>query len=108
MMYRFKCKAAGDLIMTQADGDELLRIIGKTPAAEGIIEVAAVSAAIQALENAVAREQANRHQAGKQVSPQPDDAPTEDDDVELHQRIWPLVEMLKRARDEREVIVWGV
>jgi len=108
MMYTIKCKAAGDLIMTQADGDQLLQIIGKTPAAEGIIEVAAVSAAIQALENAVAREQANGHQAGKQASTQPDDTPAEGEVVELHQRIWPLVEMLKRARDEREVIVWGV
>jgi len=108
MMYTFKCKAAGDLIMTQADGDRLLQIIGKASAAKGIIEVAAVSAAIQALEHAVDREQANHQQAGKQAPTQPDDTPAEDDVVELHQRIWPLIEMLKRARDEREVIVWGV
>lgn len=108
MMYTFKCKAAGDVIMTQADGDRLLQIIGKTSAAEGIIEVAAVNAAIQALENAVATEQANRHQAGKQASTQLLEAPAEDEVVELHQRIWPLVEMLKRARDAREVVVWGV
>ncbi|MCY7308731.1 MAG: DUF1840 domain-containing protein [Rhodoferax sp.] len=108
MMYTFKCKAAGDLIMAQADGDQLLQIIGKAPAAEGIIEVAAVSAAIQALENAVDRGQANHQQAGRLVSAQPRDTPAEDEAVELHQRIWPLVEMLKRARDQREVIVWGV
>lgn len=108
MMYTFKCKAAGDVTMTQADGDRLLQIIGKTPAAEGIIEVAAASAAIQALENAAAQEHANRRQAGKQGATQPHDTPAEDEDVELHQRIWPLVELLKRARDEREVIVWGV
>lgn len=108
MMYTFKCKAAGDVTMTQADGDQLLQIIGKTPTAEGIIEAAAVNAAIQALENAVAREQVNRDRAGRQASTQPPDAQAEDEVVELHQRIWPLVEMLKRARDEREVIVWGV
>ncbi len=108
MMYTFKCKAAGDVTMTQADGDQLLQIIGKTPTAEGIIEVAAVDAAIQALENAVASPQAARHQAAKQASTQPRDWSSEDEFVELHQRIWPLVEMLKRARDEREVIVWGV
>jgi len=109
MTYTFKCQAAGDLIMTQADGDQLLQIIGKAPAAEGIIEVAAVSAAIQALENAVAKEEAGRrHQAAQQASAQPRDTPAEDEVVELHQRILPLVEMLKRARDEREVIVWGV
>ena len=108
MMYTFKCKAAGDVTMTQADGDELLQIIGKTPTAEGIIEVAAVDAAIQALENAVASPQEARHQAAKQASTQPRDWSAEDEFVALHQRIWPLVEMLKRARDEREVIVWGV
>jgi len=104
-MYTFKCKAAGDVTMTQADGEQLLQIIGKTPASEGIIEVGAVNAAIQALENAAAQEEAGRHQA---ASTQPRDTPAEDEIVELHQRIWPLVEMLKRARDEREVIVWGV
>ena len=109
MMYVFKCKAAGDVTMTQADGEQLLQIMGKTPAAEGIIEVEAVNAAIQALENAVAKEEAGRRQqAAKQASAPPRDTPAEDEVVELHQRIWPLVEMLKRARDEREVIVWRV
>ncbi len=112
MMYIFKCKAAGDVIMTQADADHLLQIIGKTPAAKGIIEVAALNAAIQALENAVAREPANRHQTKMQASTStsdtPPETPAEDEPVELHQRIWPLEEMLKRARDAGEVIVWGV
>jgi hypothetical protein len=108
MMYTFKCKAAGDLIMTQADGERLLQIIGKMPEARGIIEVAALDAAIQALESAAAREQANPDPAERQGPIEPRDAPAEDEVVELHQRVWPLVEMLKRARDEREVIVWGV
>ena len=108
MMYTFKSKAAGDVTMTQEDGDRLLQIIGKTPAAQGIIEGAAVNAAIQALENAAVRDQANRQQAAEQASSQPPDMPAGDEVVELHQRIWPLVEMLKRARDERESIVWGV
>jgi len=109
MMYTFKCKAAGNVTMTQADSEQLLQIIGKTPAAEGIIEVGAVNAAIQALDNAVEKEESGRrHQAAKQDVAQSRDTPAEDQVVELHQRIWPLVEMLKRARDEREVIVWGV
>jgi len=107
-MYTFKCKAAGDVTMTQADGDQLLQIIGKTPAAAGIIEASAVDGAIQALETAVAREKANCQHAEEQASTELRDMPAEDEVVELHQRVWPLVEMLKRARDEREVIVWGV
>lgn len=108
MMYVFKCKAAGDVTMTQADGDQLLELIGKAPAAEGIIEVAALPAAIQALETAVALDPGNHQQAGTQAATQPNDTPAGDEVVELHQRVWPLVEMLKRARDESKVIVWGV
>ena len=108
MSYTFKSKAAGDITMTQADAEQLLRIIGKTPAAEGIIEVAAENAAIQALEDAASREQANRALAAEQVDTQLSDAPDEEEPVQLHQRIWPLVEMLKRAREAHEVVVWGV
>jgi hypothetical protein len=109
MMYTFKCNAAGDVTMTQTDGEQMLHIIGKAPAAKGIIEVAAVPAAIQALENAVAREPAARRPAATGKATERGDPPNEEDEVvELHQRVWPLLEMLKRARDEREVIVWGV
>lgn len=90
MMYTFKCKAAGDVILAQADGDQLLQIIGKTPAVEGIVEVAAMNAAIRALESAVAQERTAHHQAEKQAPTAPRDTPAEDEVVELHQRIWPL------------------
>jgi len=163
MMYTFKRKAAGDVTMTQADGGQLLQIIGKLPAAKGIIEVAAIPAAIEALESAIARDEANPDQAGQSTSPKarsvggrrtsaatrekpvspgitscaqgaspglvgtpprssvfarfastpsaahdPSGESTEGEVVELHQRVWPLMEMLKRARDANEVVVWGV
>ena len=108
MIYTFKCKAAGDVTMTQTDGEQMLQIIGKAPAAKGIIEVAAVNAAIQSLENAVAREPANQQRAATETRAELDDTPAEDEAIKLHQRVWPLLEMLKRARDERVVIVWGV
>ena len=38
MIYKFKSKAAGDVIMMGANGDQVLRVIGKTPAPKGIIE----------------------------------------------------------------------
>ena len=34
-MYKFKSKVTGDLIMLAATGDQLLRVIGKEPAAAG-------------------------------------------------------------------------
>ena len=41
LIYKFKSKAAGDVIMLGPGGDQVLRIIGREPAAKGIIEVAA-------------------------------------------------------------------
>src|SRR5438128_398173 len=40
MLYKFKSKAAGDLIMLEPNGRRVLEIIGKDPAPKGIIESA--------------------------------------------------------------------
>jgi hypothetical protein len=100
MMYKFKSQATGDLIMTQPVGDRVLSLIGKGPSAQGIIEVDQMPAAIGALESAVSAE-----------SPKPaddgDEATFRGDAVSLRQRVWPMVEMLKRAHAEKQPIVWG-
>ena len=101
-MYKFKSKAAGDVIMMGPNGDQVLRLIGKEPAPKGIIEPADMAAAIAAIEQAVAAEEAARAAAGNE----PDDKPH--DRVSLRQRAWPMVEMLKRARAANQEIVWGV
>jgi hypothetical protein len=62
-MYKFKSKVTGDLIMLAATGDQLLRVIGKEPAAAGIVEVDDMPAAIAALEQAVSAQEAARQQA---------------------------------------------
>ena len=107
MLYKFKSKAAGDVIMMGPAGDDVLRRIGKVPAAQGIIEPAAMAAAITALERAVADDEAARAQAeadaraeGRKVGPS--------ESVTLRQRAWPLVEMMKRSAAEGADIVWGV
>jgi hypothetical protein len=99
-MYRFKSKADGDLIMMAPIGDQLLRIIGREPAAKGIIELAALPQAIAALEQAIAA--AERADAGKAGD---DDAAKA---VGLQQRAWPLLAMMRRSLAERADIVWGV
>ena len=103
MIYKFKSKAAGDLIMTQPVGDRVLSLIGKEPSAQGIIEVDQMQAAIAAIESAVAAES-------------PKGANEDDgagghgkaDTVSLRQRVWPMVEMMKLALAENQPIVWGV
>jgi len=107
MIYKFKSKAAGDLIMLGLSGDQALRAIGKEPTANGIIEPATMPAAIRAIEEAIAREEAQRRKADAQAVAE-GRTPSRADGVTLRQRMWPLVEMLKRANGEDKEIVWGV
>ena len=101
-MYRFKSRADADLIMMVPVGDQILQIIGREPAAQGIIEVAALPAAIAALEVAIAAAEMARRGG------------SDDDDesgavaVGIGQRAWPMLEMMRRSLAERADIVWGV
>ena len=106
MIYKFKSKAAGDVIMMGPNGDQVLRLIGKEPAAQGIIEPGAMPAAIAAIEQAIAAEEAAKAAAKASAANERDDVPH--DRVSLRQRAWPLVEMLKRAQAAQQEIVWGV
>jgi Domain of unknown function (DUF1840) len=109
MIYKFKSKAAGDVIMMGPSGDAVLRLIGKAPAAKGIIEVAAMAPAMAAIEQAISADDASRTQGGKEGGSEGrGSASGERDGVSLRQRAWPLVEMMKRSIAENADIVWGV
>ncbi len=109
-MYRFKSKADGDLIMMSPVGDQMLRLIGREPSAQGIIEVAALPAAIAALERAIADADAgntgNTGEAGAAAGD--DDGNDRARGVGIRQRAWPLLEMMRRSLAQRADIVWGV
>ena len=105
MIYRFKSKAAADLIVMGPVGDMLLRIIGREPAAKGIVEVAALPAAIAAIEQAVAAEEAARKSTPEDDA---DEVRGGGDNVSLRQRAWPMLEMLRRSQREGADVVWGV
>ncbi len=107
MMYKFKSKAAGDVIMLQPNGDQVMRILGREPAAKGIFEAGSLAAAISALESAVTAEEAARRQADAEAAADPE-ATIKRDAVSLRQRVWPLVDMMKRSQTAGEDIVWGV
>jgi Domain of unknown function (DUF1840) len=106
-MYRFKSKADGDLLMMAPVGDQILRIIGREPAPQGIIELAAIPAAITALEQAIAIADAERQRA-RAGGIDDDEAAGGAAAVGLGQRAWPLLEMMRRSLAERADIVWGV
>jgi hypothetical protein len=107
MNYLFRSQAAGDVLMLKACGDQLLRIIGKEPAATGIIESAALPAAIKAIESAIAQEELRQLQS-EDVEPETERAPSDEEVVKLRQRAWPLLEMMKAAHAASKEIVWGV
>ena len=52
MIYKFKSKADGDLIMLEPQGRRVLEILGKDAGAQGIITAAQIPGAIRALEAA--------------------------------------------------------
>jgi hypothetical protein len=103
MIYKFKSPAAGDLIMLGPQGDQLLRLIGREPAAQGIIEVAAMPSVLAALLAAIAVAEAPPAGAGADEA---DESSTPA--VGLRQRLWPMIEMLRRCQAAGEPVVWGV
>jgi hypothetical protein len=107
MIYKFKSKATGDVIMLGPQGDQLLRLLGREPAPKGIIEVATMPAAIAALEAAVVAEEA-RPPAAEAADGGDGDEPAPERRISLRRRVWPMVEMMKRASAEGHPIVWGV
>ncbi len=100
MIYKFKSKACGDLVMLGENGDQLLGLLGREPAATGIIETAAMPAALATLEAAVAAEA----QAGRKDEVDAAGEPA----VSLRRRVWPMVEMLRQAHAAGQPVVWGV
>ena len=111
MLYKFKSKAAGDLIMLQANGRRVLEIIGKdtTPGTgdKGIILPEQMAAAIVALQAAVAREEADQ-QAALAEALRLQKSPPRLEAIGLRQRALPFIEMLRRCEKAGKEIVWGV
>ena len=101
MIYKFKSPATGDVIMLGPNGDQLLRLLGREPATQGIIEPAAMPAAMRSLQAAIDAEDAPVEAM--------DDVPVAlaEPAVSLRRRLWPMVEMLRRAHAADAVVVWG-
>ena len=107
MLYKFKSKAAGDVIMLEPNGRRVLEIVGKDAGPKGIIQAAEMPAAIAALEQAIAKEEAE-HQAAIDEAKAKGEVAPKFDAITLRQRAVPLIDMLKRVQKAGEDIVWGV
>jgi hypothetical protein len=112
MLYKFKSKATGDLIMLEPQGQQILKLIGKDPSAKGIIMVSEMMAAVDALHAAVEREEQaiKAAQEGGAEAQEGQEAPAVNGPraIRLKQRVVPFVDMLRRAHAEDKEVVWGV
>ena len=104
MLYEFKSKATGSVVMTGPIAERLLAIVGKDAGPKGIFTVEQMPAAIAALQAAVEREKAEAPADDEAGEPSPG-APRA---VTLAQRAWPLIDMLQAAHRKGEPITWGV
>ena len=107
MLYKFKSKAAGDLIMLEPNGRRVLEIVGKDPGPKGIILPEEMPGAIARLESAITQEEAE-HKALVEEAKAKGEVPPKFDAVSLRQRAVPFIDMLKRCSQEGKEIVWGV
>lgn len=95
--------------MLEPNGRRVLEIIGKTPAAQGILLAADMPVAIAKLEAAIAQEQA-QEQAEREATTDSgsDDSGEEKGALTLRQRASPFVDLLKRCSQAGCDLVWGV
>lgn len=107
MLFKFKSKAAGDLIMLEPNGRRVLEIIGKDPQPKGIILPEQMATAAAALEAAIAREEADQKAMIEEAKAK-GEVPPRFDSISLRQRAVPFLEMLRRCEKAGKEIVWGV
>jgi len=102
MLYKFKSKVTGDLILLEPDAKRLLKIMGREDQVKGIFLAEQIPAAIATLEEAIQAE-LNAIASSKEV-----DGPQESKHVSLRQRCMPMLKMLKSCQDQSADVVWGV
>ncbi len=107
MVYRFKTKATGDVVMLDQNGKQLLEILGKDPNGPGILLVEQMPAAIEAIQAAVLQEEAD-YERRKQEAIEKGEYVPDPERVSLRTRVAPFLEMLKHCQRENAEVVWGV
>ena len=111
MLYKFKSKTTGDVIMLEPNGRRVLEIIGKdassASAGKGIIERDRIAAAIVALQAAVAKEEADK-KVSIAAALANNEPPPQFEAISLRQRVLPFIDMLRRCEQAGAEVVWGV
>jgi hypothetical protein len=111
MLYKFKSKVTGDVIMLQANGQRVLEIIGKHTAAEpsvkGILLPEQMPQALQALKDAIVLEETQQKEAMAQAQAENLPMPRFEA-IGLRQRALPFMDMIRQCLKDDAAITWGV
>ncbi len=125
MIYEFKSRATGTVVTTQDVAERILRIIGKSVQAKGVILPEQMPAAMNALKAAIDSEAKLQSQPqskaldetqgtapAKPTAPESGrsehDGDADEPSVSLKQRAFPFLEMLRDAHSAGKEITWGV
>ena len=111
MLFKFKSKNTGDIIMLQTHAEQILAILGRDTANgasdKGIIQAEQIPAALKALEEAIAAEETAREAAIAEAIAKNEPTPVFAE-VSLRQRAQPFMDMLRRCQSDGDDVVWGV
>ena len=111
MLYKFKSKATGDVIMLQPNGQRVLEIIGKhsasEPSVKGILLPEQMPQALSALQAGIEQEEVQRKEAIDQAKAENLPKP-HFDAIGLRQRALPFMDMVRECMKAEEAITWGV
>jgi hypothetical protein len=103
-LFVFRSKAAGSFVMVPDTARQLLEIIGKPLAERGVITAGQIDEALALLAQAVQA----AAPADPGASPAADDDPAAPVAVGLRQRAFPLMQMLRAARQRNVDVTWGI
>ena len=105
MLYKFKSKNTGDVIMLEPHGRQVLEIINKEAGPKGIILPEQMPAALLALQAAIAQEELpERQQQLAQNAEQKSQSPA----IALRHRTLPFMQMLEACHRQGDSVLWGV
>lgn len=113
MLIKFKCKSYPEVMMYQDHAKRILDLLNKD-VERGVITAEEAPRAVQLVESEI--EESRKHQASDQVT---QDVHAHAGDVDDHEheqievvsfptRAYPLLEMLRSARDQHTDVLWGV
>jgi len=110
MAYTFKSRSAASVTLLRANGDDILRLVGRTPSERGAIAAEDLPSAIAAIEAAIAPGRpgpgtARPAATGSAGHPVDDEEP---EVVTLRQRALPFLQLLREAQAAGEAVTWGV